>query len=145
MTAQIDGAAFLKDLANASAQLPLEAATALRRTAAAAATYAKLSRLYKSHTYGLRASIHSASLSPTHARVSANARYAGYVEEGTRSHFIFPRRKKALRFTQNGAIRFARWVFHPGTKARPFMQEAAKKVEPLFERLCHAAVDSSFR
>jgi hypothetical protein len=145
VTAQIDSAAFRKDLAAAGEKLTVEAAAALRRTAVAAATYAKLSRLYKSHTYGLRSSIHSSILNPTHARVSANARYAGYVEEGTRSHFIFPRRKKALRFMQNGAIRFARWVFHPGTKARPFMQEAATKAEPLFERLCHAAVDSSFR
>ncbi len=116
---------------------------ALERTAEQAATYAKTSTLYRSHTYGLRKSITwGAQLGSTsaHAVVRASAPYAGFVENGTKPHDITPRRAQVLRFQQNGAIRFARIVHHPGTAPRPFMAQAADKVTPLFERLVNEAI-----
>lgn len=141
---EIDSAAFRRDLSRASSVLPRHARDALIQSTQSAATYAKLSRLYKSHTHGLQASIHVKSTSQWARDVIADAKYARYVEDGTMRHFIFPSRRRALRFVQDGQVRFARWVFHPGTKSRPFMKEARDLAEPLFDRLCRQAVDVTF-
>lgn len=58
----------------------------------------------------------------------ARAHYARFVEDGTRPHVIRPRTAKALRFTVGGQVVFARYVNHPGTRARPFMRNAAATV-----------------
>ncbi len=142
----MDSEAFRKDLARAISTLPPHVTTALKRTALYAAAVARTSRLYKSHTGGLRNSIKGSLVSPTQSQTSASAKYAGYVENGTPPHFI--RKNKAagkpLVFMQNGVKRWAKWVYHKGTKSRPFMQEARDKAEPLFERLCKEAVGSMF-
>ena len=46
-----------------------------------------------------------------------------YLEEGTEPHIIKPKNKKALRWknTNNISI-FAKWVNHPGTAARKFVE-----------------------
>jgi hypothetical protein len=55
--------------------------------------------------------------------------YALYVHEGTRPHMIFPRRPGGvLAFEVDGRTVFARSVHHPGTKARPFLRNAATRV-----------------
>lgn len=56
-----------------------------------------------------------------------DAKYAEAVHDGTSSHTIKAKKKKALRFTINGEIVFARSVRHPGTKARPWLREAAER------------------
>lgn len=127
---------------------------ALARTAELAAAYAKQSTLYRSHTYGLRNSITWRVFGgfggvPTaggglSAQVKASAPYAKFVEDGTQAHWIFPRRKKWLRFEQNGAIRFSKGVYHPGTAPRPFMQQARDRAEPLLERLLSEAFVRAF-
>lgn len=50
------------------------------------------------------------------------------VNDGTRPHIIRPRRARALRFTVNGRVVFARVVNHPGTKPRPFLDRALREV-----------------
>lgn len=73
--------------------------------------------------------------------VRASARYAAYVELGTRAHEITPNVKKALRFASSAsgrrlsgsprvgaAVTFAKRVHHPGTKAQPYLLPAARKV-----------------
>lgn len=145
MIASINSKAFQSWFAAAGASLRKNVASALQRTSVAAATYAKLSKLYKSHTYGLRKSIRHQLVNEFHSKVSANAKYAGWVEDGTQPHPIRARRKKALRFVQNGAVTFRKSVFHPGTKPRPFMKEAQEKATPLFDRLCNEAADRSFK
>jgi len=141
---KIDGSGLVNWCKETAAKLQSQTQQALQRTATTAATYAKLSRLYKSHTYNLRNSIRTR-VSPGKAQVSANARYASWVENGTRPHEILPRRKKVLRFVQHGEVRFAKRVFHPGTKPRPFMQEAQDKATPLFERLVREAASNAFQ
>lgn len=116
---------------------------ALKRTAELAAAFAKVTTLYRSRTGALRSSIKHSAVA-FHGRTSANAKHAVYVEEGTRPHEIRARRKKVLRFVQNGTVRFTPRVFHPGTKARPFMQQARDRAEPIFDRLCKEAVDRMF-
>ncbi len=67
--------------------------------------------------------------------------YASHVEFGTRPHVIEPRRRKALRFIQNGETRFARRVRHPGTRAYHFMTNAlAAKTERL-EKMMDLALE----
>ncbi|WP_448497847.1 hypothetical protein [Mycobacterium syngnathidarum] len=60
--------------------------------------------------------------------VHAKADYALYVHEGSRPHLIRPRKAQALRFQIGGRTVFARLVRHPGTKARPFLRNAAARV-----------------
>jgi hypothetical protein len=60
--------------------------------------------------------------------VHATADYALYVHEGTRAHVIRPRRAQALRFQVGGRTVFAKLVRHPGTKARPFLRNAAERI-----------------
>ena len=55
-----------------------------------------------------------------HGKVSANEKYAEYVEKGTRPHTITPKNKKALFW--KGALNPYKSVHHPGTKAKPFFK-----------------------
>ncbi len=92
-------------------------------------------------TGNLGRSIHVAHATPQTVTVEASANYAAFVEKGTRAHEITPRAKKALRFAVNAggrrlsgsprkgaAVIFAKRVHHPGTKAQPFLEPAARKV-----------------
>lgn len=49
------------------------------------------------------------------------AKYAPYLEHGTKPYRIYPRRAAALRFLDRfGKVRFATSVNHPGLRPRPF-------------------------
>lgn len=135
--------AFINSMKLAQENLRKHVFEAVRRTAELAAGYAKVNTIFKSRTGELRSSIRFRA-GQFGSDVQATAKHARWVEEGTKPHIITPRRKKWLRFEQNGAIRFSQLVHHPGTKPRPFMSEAQKKVEPLFERLCHEAIERMF-
>lgn len=56
----------------------------------------------------------------------AVAGYGVFVHGGTKPHKIRPRRKKTLRWPIGGGFAFAAEVNHPGTKADPFLYEAAE-------------------
>ncbi|UYL88134.1 hypothetical protein SEA_EVAA_23 [Gordonia phage Evaa] len=60
--------------------------------------------------------------------VTATAPYAAAVHEGTRPHVIRPRRGNVLAFDIGGRTIFAREVHHPGTRARPFLRNAAERI-----------------
>lgn len=57
--------------------------------------------------------------------VTSRANYSVFVHNGTDPHIIRPRNARALRFTSGGQVVFARYVNHPGTRARPFLWNAA--------------------
>lgn len=57
--------------------------------------------------------------------VTSRAKYSRFVHNGTEAHIIRPRHKKALRFTMEGRPVIVRQVRHPGTRARPFLLNAA--------------------
>ena len=57
------------------------------------------------------------------------AKHAPWVHAGTRPHMIRPVSRRMLRWAVRGDFRFARVVRHPGTKADPFLFEAAAKKE----------------
>jgi hypothetical protein len=55
-------------------------------------------------------------------------KYAAAVEDGSGPHVIRARKKKALRFKYGGRTVIVKSVKHPGTKARPFLTQAAQEV-----------------
>jgi HK97 gp10 family phage protein len=59
--------------------------------------------------------------------IGSDVFYAPFVNDGTRPHIIRPRRGQALRFTVGGRVVFARVVHHPGTRARPFLDQALRE------------------
>lgn len=105
----------------------------------------QLSTIAEAHTRvphktgNLARSIEPGRLTDTEAQVIARARYAAYVERGTKPHIIRPKNKKALRFAASAGGRrlsgrprvgadvvFATIVHHPGTKPHPFLIPAAQ-------------------
>lgn len=144
MNIRVDSSALQKWLKSAAVKLAAQTETALQRTAWEAAKFARVSGLYKDRTYKLFKSIRP-TVQPTKSAVKATAPYAFYVENGTRPHAIVARRRKALRFVQNGEVFFRRSVWHPGTWPRPFMAEAQKKATPLFSRLVAEAATKAFK
>lgn len=73
--------------------------------------------------------------------VEATAPHAVFVHQGTKAHIIEPRKAKALRFEQDGAIRFAQRVQHPGTTADPFIDQTEPAVDAALERGGERAID----
>ena len=104
------------------------------------ATVREAKLLVHRKTGNLGRSIRIQSVTDTSATVVAGARYAGFVEFGTRAHEITPRARKALRWAASpagrrlsgaprvgAAVVFARRVHHPGTKPYPFLVPGAKR------------------
>lgn len=60
--------------------------------------------------------------------IGSDVEYAEMVHDGTRPHIIRPRRARALRFRMGGRIVYAKFVRHPGTRARPFLDRALREV-----------------
>ncbi len=101
--------------------------------------YAKIAAPKK--TGNLKRSIRPGILTRTQATVVAATNYAGYVEYGTRAHVIRPKTKRVLAWNSDrsayrlsGSLRkgarpnvFRRYVNHPGTRPRPFLQPAAER------------------
>lgn len=144
---KVDSSALVKWLQQASASLQKGATDALHRTARYAATEAKSSSRYESHTYKLRKSIRAQLLSPQHARTIADARHAGWVENGNKplrgGNKIYPTQAKALRFVLNGQVHFRKWVH--AAAPRPFMRDARVASIPYLDRLAHAAATDAFK
>ncbi len=77
-------------------------------------------RAFTPRTGNLQGSISWRGLEGGAAEVSAGAKYAPFVEFGTRAHRILPRKRKFLRFFRLGKEVETKEVFHPGTRPRPF-------------------------
>lgn len=101
---------------------------------------AEAKRLVPRKTGNLGRSIRLDGATEDSVRVVAKASYAVAVEMGTRAHEIRPRNRRALRWAaspsgrrlsgsprRGAAVRFARRVQHPGTRAQPYMRPGAKR------------------
>jgi hypothetical protein len=74
------------------------------------------------------------------------ASYAGFVDQGSRPHTIFPRSGKVLRFeNQWGATIFARKVEHPGFLGRFFMQRTAENLRYRLAELVRSILERVYR
>lgn len=60
--------------------------------------------------------------------IGSDVSYAKEVHDGTRPHHIHPKTAKVLRFMHRGRVIYAREVFHPGTRANPFLARHLRKV-----------------
>lgn len=60
--------------------------------------------------------------------IGSDVSYAPMVHDGTRPHTIRPKTAKALRFRIGGRVVYARVVHHPGTKPRPFLDDALREI-----------------
>ena len=61
--------------------------------------------------------------------IGTDVSYAPFVHDGTRPHRITPRNAGGvLRFRMGGRIVYARYVNHPGTRARPFLDRALREI-----------------
>lgn len=57
-------------------------------------------------------------------RVGSDNKIALLHHEGTRAHRIVARNAKALVFQMNGRTVYARSVWHPGTRANPYLERS---------------------
>lgn len=63
------------------------------------------------------------------------------LNDGTKAHKIFPRRKRALRWVgPGGRFAFAKFVRHPGTKAMKFIEGTAFRLGSHFVARMDAAI-----
>jgi hypothetical protein len=73
--------------------------------------------------------------------VSSFAPHARFIEAGTKAHRITARRANFLRFEVNGQTMFRRSVWHPGTKARPFLALAMASGQMALKASAQEGVD----
>lgn len=79
-----------------------------------------------------------------------------FIHDGTRPHMIRPRRRKVLRWASGGfsgpmmpggvgrsGFAFSRGVHHPGTKADPFLFQAAEVKRRAVEQHIQRAIDAT--
>ena len=66
--------------------------------------------------------------------------YDRLVIFGTKPHRIYPKSKKALRWSGGGAFAFAKWVNHPGYRGDNYMQVAADDAIRQFSAIVTAAM-----
>lgn len=68
------------------------------------------------------------------------APHALFVNFGTRPHKIYPRTKKALRWSGGGVFHFAKVVNHPGYRGDNYIQAAADAAIVQFSAIVTAAM-----
>jgi len=113
----------------------------LERAADDAVARARATRLFKDgagprrgQRQHLRESIRKERGTAVESRVRATAPHARFVQEGTRAHRIEARPGGTLRFVIGRTTFFRRSVWHPGTKPRPFLTNAAAASERQLRR-----------
>ena len=91
------------------------------------------------HMGALRSSLYAVLSGRSTLKLGATAPHAIFVEYPTRPHVILPRRPGGvLRFSVGiapavglGRVIFTKRVFHPGTRAQPFLRPAAREAHKL--------------
>jgi HK97 gp10 family phage protein len=93
----------------------------------------------------LRQSIRYQMLPGASARVTVNAKYGLWVDQGTKPYVILPRRKSFLAFkTKDGNWIRTKRVNHPGIKAQPYFSNAVKNAEGFANKQMQDAADRIF-
>ena len=124
MTVTIDAQAFKASMSDLVIDVQYAATLAIKAAVGAAEASAKGTRLYTDGTGLLRQKTQGTTSGIT-GKLTADTKYARFVESGTKPHVIAAKGGGMLSFVAAGGRRFARSVNHPGTTARPFMAEAA--------------------
>lgn len=61
-------------------------------------------------------------------RIGSDVSYALLHHEGSSAHWIFPNKKKALKFNRGAQVVFAKAVYHPGTKPNRYLTSSLEDV-----------------
>lgn len=146
---KIDGSAFRKSIRAARKRLASLVLKAVRRAAELTRTHAKASKLFKDRTHKLRRSIQAplvvGGTNPA-ALVDVTSKHAAWIEYGngfrTNADYIYPKKHPFLVFTVDGRKIVTRRV--RTSKPRPFMAEARKSAEPVFQQMCVDAINNMF-
>lgn len=136
----VDGA--VRWLPRVEARIIANTHTALYHAAELTLEVARGTPLFQDRTGKLRNSLGIIDPGGFKIRVRARTPYAGYVEFGTPAHMI-PARGRTLAFQWHGHMMFRRYVMHPGTKPRPFMERAGEAGERDLLLGMNAAVDKA--
>ncbi len=99
----------------------------------AAKESATSTNLFEDRTGVTRSSIHEEMTAPLSGKVVAGGKVAVFLNDGTGPHEIRAKNGGMLRFEVQGHTVFAKAVHHPGTKPRPFMDQAAEFGEQVLE------------
>lgn len=91
-------------------------------------------------TSNLRGSVYQ-SFGPLKGEIGFNAKYAGWVHDGTSPYTIRPKTKKALYW--KGASHPMRLVRHPGIKANPYLQRAVDDSQEQIDKFFVKAVQNA--
>lgn len=127
MTVEVDAEGLKAALRLASDAMERAAYRAMATGVSAAEQHAKSTSLFKDRRPKTRSTIRGEASGTTGKLRAGGAVH--FLENGTRPHVIEARPGKILSFVQNGVRRFAKRVYHPGTKPRPFMRQAGRHWE----------------
>lgn len=150
MPAKFDGRAFLADLHVLEKDIQHSTGEAMKYAVEGAEQHARSTRLFNDGRgrtlvdkdgLRLRDSI-SSWHTTTRGELSANSRHARFVNSGTPKHRI---PGNPLTFRWHGVQVFFRFVNHPGTKPRPFMDQAAAFGKQELEDKLDSFVEESIR
>lgn len=147
LTAEFDLTEFRSAAKSFDLRARFGVAGAVQAACEEGAAEARRAHRYKDRTGNLTRSIKAETPHQTtngaEGAIVASAKYASFVEEGTRPHVIEARQAQALRFIWKGVLTYMRRVHHPGTKPAPFMGIAALKAERVLESRIEVALDEA--
>jgi hypothetical protein len=89
----------------------------------------------------LRQSVTSQMTGIGSGKVEVGSSYGIFVHDGTKPHIIQVKKKRCLANVKTGQI-FGKIVHHPGTKANPFLQNAADTEMTFIDKVFGEAVDN---
>jgi hypothetical protein len=154
---RVDASELVRSLRQLGPSLEAAARNILTEVASFAADAARTSPSFKDRSAALRGSIRRVVRGNFHQRIgvgiagSSNA-YAMFVETGTHPHVIRARNAKYLRFVQDGVVRYAKQVNHPGTPGnRPthykpgFMADSQREAERMIPTFAQSNLSRLFR
>jgi hypothetical protein len=122
---QIEASEFLRNLATIERRVLDAARLGVDQVAKVAYRSARETTLFKDQTGELRGTLDILDRGTYGRRLTAPAKHARYIESGSKPHRITAKNVPFLRFVIGGKVFYKRSVNHPGTAARPFMQNAA--------------------
>jgi dihydroorotase-like cyclic amidohydrolase len=141
----IDSSGFTRWIRRAGTTFESLVSRAFASGVKAALDHARSTTSFKDQSGDLRKTLTSGRKSEWHRFIKAPAKYALFVEEDTKAHRIEAKRARALRFVQAGQVRFARSVWHPGTKGKHFMRDAGQAGEDALQASMRRAAATAFR
>jgi hypothetical protein len=134
------------------ARLDAACVTAVHAAVTEGAEHAVATRRYKDRTGNLSrkttGELTSAGVGKAEGEIRFDAKYASFVDGGTRPHLIRPKMGAGAVLSwldADGQRRFARYVHHPGTRPYGNAGAAYLKAEAVLERECDIAIDKACR